>query len=80
MLYVVAALTGFRRRELQSLTRESFLIDEKPARIVCEAAYAKNGSWPISPSPKRWWPLCILGWPASRRAALCLETFPSAPV
>ena len=52
MLYVVAALTGFRRRELQSLTRESFLIDEKPARIVCEAAYAKNGKLADQPIPE----------------------------
>ncbi len=52
MLYVVAALTGFRRRELRSLTRESFLIDEQPARIVCDAGYAKNGKLADQPIPE----------------------------
>ena len=44
MLYLIGAATGFRRSELASLRRESFHLDGDPPTIVCEAAYAKNGT------------------------------------
>ncbi len=42
MLYRVALGTGFRRNELRSLTRESFLLDDDPPAIVLKAMQAKN--------------------------------------
>ncbi len=43
MAYRVALGTGFRADELRSLTTTSFHLDADPPKIVCEAAYTKNG-------------------------------------
>jgi integrase len=49
ILYAVAAGTGFRLGELQSLTPESFDLDSSPPTISCESAYTKNGKAAIQP-------------------------------
>jgi integrase len=51
MLYAIASMTGFRRKELKSLTPESFRLDATPPTIVCEAAYTKNGRLAEQPIP-----------------------------
>jgi len=43
MLYLVAAATGFRRKELASLTPRSLDLDAEVPTITIEAAYSKNG-------------------------------------
>ncbi len=42
MLYILAAWTGFRRKELSSLTRRSFDLDAQTPTVRVNAAYAKN--------------------------------------
>ncbi|MDD4270930.1 MAG: tyrosine-type recombinase/integrase, partial [Thermoguttaceae bacterium] len=42
MMYILAAWTGFRRRELSSITLRSFDFQAEPATVTIEAAYAKN--------------------------------------
>jgi len=42
MMYVLAAWTGFRRRELASLTLRSFDFEASPATVTVTAAHAKN--------------------------------------
>ena len=42
MMYILAGWTGFRRRELSSLTRESFNFKTDPATVTVEASHAKN--------------------------------------
>ena len=51
MLYALASMTGFRRNELRSLTPESFDLDGDPPRVVCKAAYTKNGKLAEQPLP-----------------------------
>ncbi len=51
MLYAVAASTGLRRDELESLTPESFRLDGRPPTIVCAAAYTKNHREAEQPIP-----------------------------
>ena len=43
MLYIMAAWTGLRRRELASLNRRSLKLDEESPVVIVEAGYAKNG-------------------------------------
>ncbi len=43
LLYQLAAGTGFRAKELASLTRESFDLDAKPPTVTVQAAYSKRG-------------------------------------
>jgi integrase len=52
MLYLIGAVTGFRREELASLTPGSFALDGKPPTIVCEAGYTKNGRTAEQPVPE----------------------------
>jgi integrase len=52
MLYAVAASTGFRRDELESLTPASFRLDLRPPMIVCEAGYTKNHRQAEQPIPE----------------------------
>ena len=42
MLYLLAGWTGFRRKELASLTRGSFDLESTPPTVTVKAAYAKN--------------------------------------
>jgi len=42
MLYVLAAWTGYRRKELASLTRSSFKLTTKPPTVTVTAAYSKR--------------------------------------
>jgi integrase/recombinase XerD len=42
MLYIVAAWTGLRRRELSSLTLRSLDLDKEPPEVCVEAAYSKR--------------------------------------
>jgi len=42
MLYVLAAWTGYRRRELSSLTLDSFDLDGDPPSVAVEACYSKR--------------------------------------
>ena len=41
-IYMVAALTGLRRKELASLTRADFRLDELPPVVRIQGAYSKN--------------------------------------
>jgi integrase len=52
ILYAVAATTGLRRRELKSLTPESFRLDDRPPTVVCTASYTKNGEKAEQPIPE----------------------------
>ncbi len=50
MLYILAVWTGFRRRELGSLTRRSFKLNVEPPIVQIEAGYSKrrrNDSVPL---------------------------------
>jgi integrase len=49
VLYLVAAGTGFRRKELRSLTPESFALDADPSTITVKAAYSKHRRDDIQP-------------------------------
>ncbi len=42
MIYLLAGWSGFRRRELASLTRRSFDLDGPTPNVMVKAAYAKN--------------------------------------
>ena len=42
MLYIMASWTGFRRRELSSLTRRSLFLDVESPYVLVEAAYSKR--------------------------------------
>jgi integrase len=42
MLYLVAAWTGYRRRELSSLTRKSLILDSETPMLCVQAAYSKR--------------------------------------
>ena len=42
MLYVLSAWTGYRRKELDSLTRRSFRLSESTPTVRVRAAYTKN--------------------------------------
>jgi integrase len=42
MLYLLAGWSGFRRKELASLTRQSFDLKSVPATITVQAGYSKN--------------------------------------
>jgi len=42
MLYVLAGWTGYRRKELASLTLRSFDLDASPPSVTIEACYSKN--------------------------------------
>jgi integrase/recombinase XerD len=43
MLYTLACWTGYRRKELAALTRESLDLDADPPTVTVPAAYTKNG-------------------------------------
>ena len=42
VLYLVAAFTGLRRKEMGSLTRSSFDLESDPATVTVEAGYSKR--------------------------------------
>ena len=42
MLYILAAWTGFRRKEISSLTLRSFDLDADPPTVCVQAAYSKR--------------------------------------
>jgi len=50
-LYALAAMTGYRREELGSLTIESFRLDQDPPAVMCEAGFTKNGKPAVQPIP-----------------------------
>jgi len=53
MLYVLAAWTGYRRKELASLTLKSFNLTSEPTTVDVEASYSKrrkNDSVPLHPA------------------------------
>ncbi len=57
LLYLLAGWTGFRRKELASLTRRSFDLDGVPPSVTVNAAYAKNkrrDSIPLHPVVVEW--------------------------
>ena len=49
MLYVMAAWTGYRRKELASLSLKSFDFDSEPATVRVRAGYSKRGKNDIVP-------------------------------
>lgn len=49
MLYVLAARTGYRRRELSSVTTRSLDLDATPATVRVEAAYSKRRRHDVVP-------------------------------
>jgi integrase len=51
MLYAVAAGTGFRAKELHSLTPASFDLDGTPAMVRVESGYTKNRKEVLQPIP-----------------------------
>jgi integrase len=51
-LYLVAAATGYRRKELKSLTPESFDLDAEPPTIRVEASHTKAGREDVQPIPQ----------------------------
>jgi integrase len=52
MLYRLAALTGFRRKEPRSLTPKSFDLDGNPPTVTVRAAYRKHRRDDIQPIPE----------------------------
>jgi integrase/recombinase XerD len=42
LIYTFSALTGLRRSEIASLTKESFELDAEPPTVVVEAAFSKH--------------------------------------
>ena len=57
MLYLLAGWTGFRRKELASLTRRSFQLEGNPPIVTVNAAYARNkrrDSIPLHPVVVAW--------------------------
>ena len=57
LLYLLAGWTGFRRKELASLTRRSFDLDGVPPSVTVNAAYARNkrrDSIPLHPVVVEW--------------------------
>jgi integrase len=42
MLYLLAGWSGFRRKELASLTKQSFDLESVPATVTVQAGYSKN--------------------------------------
>jgi site-specific recombinase XerC len=52
VMYLVGASTGLRRKELRSLTPESFRLDQRPPTIVCKASHTKNSKEAEQPVPE----------------------------
>ena len=86
MLFLVAAASGLRVRELASLRPSSFRLAGETPCVVCRASYAKNGKQAFQPLPPALVPL-LLGyladkpedepvWPGywSQRASELLQT------
>ena len=61
-LYALAAITGLRRGELQSLTRESFSLEGSPPVVRLPGADTKNSEDAISPCPPTSSRPCGPGW------------------
>ena len=75
MLYILAAWTGFRRRELSSLTRKSFQLDADPPTVQVSAAYSKRGkkdTIPLHPTVAE----RLQEWFSSERFGLREKLFP----
>lgn len=53
LLYQLAAGTGFRAKELRSLTRDSFDLAAKPPTVTVQAAYSKRGRRDTQPISER---------------------------
>lgn len=53
LLYQLAAGTGFRAKELRSLTRDSFDLSAKPPTVTVQAAYSKRGRRDTQPISDR---------------------------
>ncbi|MCG8451074.1 MAG: site-specific integrase, partial [Pirellulales bacterium] len=49
MLYIVAAWTGYRRKELASITLKSFNLDSEPATVQVKASHSKRRKNDIVP-------------------------------
>ncbi|MCA9231910.1 MAG: tyrosine-type recombinase/integrase [Planctomycetales bacterium] len=49
MLYILAAWTGYRRKELASLTKKSFKLNSKPPTVTVTAAYSKRRRQDVVP-------------------------------
>ena len=49
MLYILAAWTGYRRKELASLTRSSFRLGSNPPTVTVTAAYSKRRRQDVIP-------------------------------
>ncbi len=55
MMYVLSAWTGFRRKELASLTLRSFDLDAQTPSVRVDAAYTKNSRLPRSRCTRPLW-------------------------
>ncbi|MDD8047871.1 MAG: tyrosine-type recombinase/integrase, partial [Verrucomicrobiota bacterium] len=51
-LYLIAANTGFRAKELASLTERSFMLDADPPMVQVAAAYSKRRRLDVQPLPQ----------------------------
>jgi len=49
MLYVLATWTGYRRRELASLTLRSFNLDNDPKTVTVRPSYSKRRQQDVIP-------------------------------
>lgn len=49
MLYILAAWTGYRRKELASLTKNSFKLNANPPTVTVTAAYSKRRRQDVVP-------------------------------
>jgi integrase len=70
-LYTLAAITGLRRKELQSLVPESFSLDGNPAVVSLPGRDTKNSDEAIQPLPAHVVP-DLRSWLANKGAGLSL--------
>ena len=73
-LYALAAITGLRRGELQSLTRESFSLEGSPPVVRLPGADTKNSEDAIQPLPSHVVP-SLRSWLASKPVGRSLWPF-----
>ncbi len=74
-LYTLAAITGLRRGELQSLTPESFSLEGNPAVVSLPGCDTKNSDDAIQPLPAHVVP-ALRSWLASKSAERSLWAIP----
>ena len=70
-LYTLAAITGLRRGELQSLTPESFSLEGNPAVVSLLAATPRIRTMRSSLFPPRRSHPCVPGWSPSPWTSRC---------